>query len=135
MGVLRWLGDRLLSLFILVSLVIGIFLQIYKDFYLGFFVVIIALSIEVGRELGRKRKESAGWGDFADLGLGALFSMGTALLAFAIAVSMNSRTAYIVLLNSALSSMVFLFGSFLRFWRYWRGGKQAKRRGGYGRRG
>ncbi|MCX6775678.1 MAG: hypothetical protein NT130_02410 [Candidatus Micrarchaeota archaeon] len=135
MGVLRWFGDVLSSIFILTSLVIGIFLQIYRDFYLGFLIVIIALGIEVARELGRKRKESVGWGDFADLGLGAFFSMGVALLAFAVAVSMNSRVAYIVLLNSALSSMVFLFGSFLRFWWYWRGGKQVKRRDRHGRRG
>jgi hypothetical protein len=133
MGVFRWLGDILLSLFILISLVIGISLEIYRDFYIGLLIVVIALGIEVARELGRKRKESAGWRDFADLGLGALFSMGMTLLAFAIAVSMNSREAYIVLLNGALSSMVFLFGSFLRFWWYWKGGKQARRRDRHGR--
>jgi len=135
MGVLRWLGNALLSLLVLVSLVIGIFLQIYRDFYVGLLVVVIALSIEVVMELGRKRKEYAGWRDFMDLGLGALLSMGTALLAFAIAVSMNSRAAYIVLLNSALSSTVFLFGSFLRFWRYWKWSRQAVRRGRHGSRG
>ena len=132
MGVLRWLGDVLLSIFIVVSLIIGIFLQIYRDFRIGILIVVIALGIEVARELGRKRKAGVGWRDFADLGLGALLSMGSALLSFAFAVSTSSREAYIVLLNSALSSMVFLFGSFLRFWWYWRGDKQVKRRGRHG---
>jgi len=132
MGVLRWLGDVLLSIFIVVSLIIGIFLQIYREFYIGLLIVVIALGIEVARELGRKRNVGVGWRDFADLGIGALLSMGSALLSFAFAAATGSREGYIVLLNSALSSMVFLFGSFLRFWWYWRGDKQAKRRGRHG---
>ena len=132
MGVLRWLVEVVLSLFIFISVVVGIFLQIYRDFYIGILIVLIALGIEVARELGRRRKESAGWGDFADLGIGALLSMGSALLSLAFAAATGSREGYIVLLNSALSSMVFLFGSFLRFWWYWRGDKQAKRRGRHG---
>jgi hypothetical protein len=113
-----WLSI-LLSLFIFASFLAGVFIQIHSEFYVGMFIVLLSLGIELMREISKsEKKRKLRWRDVVGLGFGALMSIAGLLLSFLLALAFGGRTFHILLLDSALSTMVFLFNSFLRFWKY-----------------
>jgi hypothetical protein len=123
MRVMRRLLNILLSLFIFISLSVGVWMQVYGDFYVGMLIVILALGVELAREIWNARKVKRVRGrDVAGFVFGALLSIGAVLLVLILALAFGGRTLHILLLNSALSTLVFLFGAFMRFWKHWKGG-------------
>jgi hypothetical protein len=109
----------LLSVFIFVAFLAGVFIQLNSDFYIGTAVVLLLLGIELMREISKtERKRKLRWTNVVGLGLGALISIAGLLLSLLLALALGGRTFHILLLDSALSTMVFLLSSFLRFWKY-----------------
>jgi hypothetical protein len=129
MSVLRWLADTLLGLFLSVLWLGGVWMQLYGEFYTGMFVVVLALGVEFVRQMRRMRRTRMGWGSFVWWGFGALLSIGMLVVTAILAVFWGGRMLYILLLNTALSSVVFLLGSFLWFWGYRRGLRRSVSRG------
>lgn len=118
MKLLERLFGVTLHLFLFVSWVLGVWLQLYGDFEAGMMIVILTLVVELIREVWRVRKvRRMGWLKIAGWGAGAVLSLLMLILTAFIAVVFGGRTWYVLLFNSALSSVVFLFGSAVMFWR------------------
>lgn len=115
-----WLGF-LLSIFLSVAFLAGLFIQLSSNFYVGTSVLLLSLGIEFMRELSKKeKKRKFRWRELIGLGLGASISIAALLISLLLALVLGQKAYYILLMDSALSTMVFLSNSFLRFWRYLR---------------
>ncbi len=113
-----WLGF-LLSTFLFVAFLAGVFIQLDRSFYAGTGVVLLSLCIEFMREVAKsEKKKKLRWRDVIGLGFGALVSIAGLLFSLLLALALGDRTFYILLLDSSMSAMVFLSSSFLRFWKY-----------------
>jgi|GEM_PF-3699954 hypothetical protein len=118
MKLLEWLFGVVLHIFLFVSWCVGVWLQLYGDFGAGLCIVALVLLVELIRELWRVRKvRRMGWFKIVGWCVGALLSFFFLVFTALIAVIFGGREWYILLFNTALSTLVFLFGSAVMFWR------------------
>lgn len=109
----------LLTAFLFLAFLAGLFVQLNSDFGVGTVVVLLVLGIELAREISdTEKKKKIHWGQVIGLGFGALLSMGALFICLIASVVLKDRTSYILLMDSSLSTLVFLSSSFLRFWRH-----------------
>jgi uncharacterized membrane protein len=109
----------LLNIFLFAAFVAGFFIQIYESFYIGTAVVVVTLSIELMREISRtEKKRKLRWMEVVGLCFGVAVSVAVLLVSLLFAAVLGNRSFYILLLDSSLSTVVFLLSSFLRFWKY-----------------
>jgi hypothetical protein len=112
----------LLDIFLFAAFLAGVFIQLNNNFYLGTGVIVLTLGIELAKEVSKtERKKKIRWLSIIGLGFGTLISMAGLFLSLLLALVLNNRIFYILLLDSSLSTIVFLSGSFLRFWRHLKG--------------
>jgi hypothetical protein len=115
-----WLSF-LLSVFLFVAFLAGVFIQLSTSFYAGTGIVLLSLGIELMREMSkREKRRKFRWRDIIGLSIGASISIAALLISLLLALVLEQKAWYILLLDSALSTMVFLSNSFLRFWGYLR---------------
>ncbi|MEM3555553.1 MAG: hypothetical protein QXF56_02450 [Candidatus Micrarchaeia archaeon] len=118
MKLLEWLFGVVLHVFLFFSWCVGVWLQLYGDFWSGVTIVVLVLLVELVRELwGVRRVKKMGWLKIAGWCFGAFLSLFFLIFTAVIAVVFGSRTWHILLFNTALSTLVFLFGSAVMFWR------------------
>ena|SRR5271157_5663427 len=109
----------LLSVFLFLVFVLGMYVQLAKDFGLGTAIVLLTLLIELMREILKNEKiKKLHWRDVVGLGFGATASMVVLLFSLVLALASGYKPFYILLMDSSLSTMVFLSSSFLRFWKH-----------------
>ncbi len=113
-----WLSF-LLDVFLFAAFLAGVFIQLSSDFYLGTGIVLLTLGIELAKEVSKtEKRRKTRWRDVIGLGFGILMSMAGLFVSLMLALVLRDKTFYILLLDSSLSTMVFLSSSFLRFWKH-----------------
>ncbi|QLJ53209.1 MAG: hypothetical protein Sv326_1034 [Candidatus Fermentimicrarchaeum limneticum] len=121
MGVLRWLARIGISLVILILFFAGVMMQLYGDFYLGLLLVLLSLGMGLFREIWRVgRQDRMRWRGFLGLGFSLVVSLLGLLIVAVPSLLSGGRAMSIILLNSALSTFVFLLGVFMRVWKHWK---------------
>ena len=111
--------DFLLSVFLFLVFFVGVYVQLGRNFSLGTAVVLLTLLIELMREISKNgKRRKLRWRDVIGLGFGATTSMVGLFFSLILALALGYKSFYILLLDSSLSTMVFLSSSFLRFWEY-----------------
>jgi hypothetical protein len=108
----------LLSVFLFLVFFVGVYVQLGRNFSLGTAVVLLTLLIELMREISKNERRKLRWRDVIGLGFGATTSMVGLFFSLILALALGYRSFYILLLDSSLSTMVFLSSSFLRFWKH-----------------
>ena len=121
MGVLRWLARVGISLVIFILFFAGVMMQLYGDFYVGLLLVLLSLGMGLFREIWRVgRQDRMRWRGFLGLGFSLAVSLLGLLIVAVPALLSGGRAISIILLNSALSTFVFLLGMFIRLWKHWK---------------
>lgn len=107
----------LLSMFLFLVFVLGMYVQLARNFGLGTTIVLLTLLIEFMHEISKnEKKRKLHLGDVIGVGFGATVSIVVLLFSLVLALASGYRPFYILLMDSSLSTVVFLSSSFLRFW-------------------
>jgi hypothetical protein len=117
MKLFEGMRDFLLTMFLFLVFVLGMYIQLAKNFDLGTAIVLLTLLIELMREISKsEKKRKLHWGDVIGVGFGATVSMVVLLFSLMLALTLEYRPFYILLMDSSLSTVVFLSSSLLKFW-------------------